>query len=167
MGQWLWDHSHILKQNSPIFDKQLVGKGMNFVSDVVSGDGRVYSWDIISAKFQPKPIEFLKWYGLINAIPSQWKKKIQDNSLGNCNLMSKIPLSIKCKCWDLISVTSKLIYEELVAGMQTTPSAQKYFKNKFKSNELDWPRIYQLPCSTCVHSKTRIFQYKILNNIFI
>ena len=89
MGQWLWDPSHILKQISPIFDKQLVGKGMNFVSDVVSEDGRVYSWDIISAKFQPKPIEFLKWYGLINAIPSQWKKKIQDNSLGNCNLKSK------------------------------------------------------------------------------
>ena len=60
MGQWFWDNSHILKQNSPIFDKQLVGKGMNFVSDVVSGDGRVYSWDIISTKFQLKPIGFLK-----------------------------------------------------------------------------------------------------------
>ena len=79
MGQWSWDNSHILKQNSPIFVKQLVGKGMNFVSDVVSGDGRVYSWDIISANFQLKPIEVLKWYGLINAIPSQWKKKIQDS----------------------------------------------------------------------------------------
>ena len=110
--------NNILKQNSPIFDKQK-GKGMNqFVSDVVSGD-------IISAKFQLKPIEFLKWYGLINAIPSQWKKKIQDNPLGNCNLMSKIPLSIKCKGrkLGLKSVTTKLIYEELLAGIQTTPSA--------------------------------------------
>ena len=107
MGQWLWDNSHILKQNSPIFDKQLVGKGMNFVNDVVSADGRVYSWDIISAKFQLKSIEFLKWYGLINAI--------QDNPLGNCHLMSNIPLSIKCKGrkLGLKSVTSKLIYEEL------------------------------------------------------
>ena len=51
MGQRLWDNSHILKQNSPIFDNQLVCKGMNFVSDVVSGDGRVYSWNIISPKF--------------------------------------------------------------------------------------------------------------------
>ena len=155
MGQWSWDNSHILKQNSPILDKQLVGKGMNFVSDVVSGDGRVYSWDNISTKFQLKPIEFLKWYGLINAIPFQWKKKIQDNPLDNCHLMSKIPLSIKCKGkkLGLKSVTSKLIYEELLAGIQTTPSAQKYFKNKFKSNELDWPRIYQLPRSTRVPFK--------------
>ena len=135
---------------------------------MVSGDGRVYSWDIISAKFQLKAIEFLKSYGLVNAIPSQWKKTIQDNPLGNCHLMSKIPLSIKLQGQKVgtKSVTSKLIYEELLAGIQTTPSAQKYFKNKFKSNELDWPRIYQLlPRSTCVHSKTRIFQYKILNNI--
>ena len=58
MGQWLWDNSHILKQNSPIFHKQLVGKGMNFVSDVVSGDGRVYSWDIISASFNSNQLNF-------------------------------------------------------------------------------------------------------------
>ena len=63
MGQCLWDNSHILKQYSPIFVKQLVCKGMNSVSDVVSGDGRVYSWDIISLTFQLKPTEFLKWYG--------------------------------------------------------------------------------------------------------
>ena len=82
-------------------------------------------------------------------------------------MMTKVPLSIKCKGRQLglKSVTSKPIYEELLSGIQTTPSAQKHFKNTFKSNELDWPRIYQLPRSTCVHSKTRIFQYKILNNI--
>ena len=167
MGQCLWDNSYILKQNSPIFDKQLVCKGMNFVSDMVSGDGQVYLWDIISPKFQLKPTEFLKWYGLINAILSQWKRKIQYNPLGKCHMMTKVPLSIKCKSrkWGLKSVTSKLIYEELLSGIQATPSAQKYFKKKFKSNELGWPRIYQLPRSTCVHSKTRIFQYKILNNI--
>ena len=81
--------------------------------------------------------------------------------------MTKIPLSIKCKGrkLELKIVTCKLIYEELLSGIQTAPSAQKYFKNKFKSNKLDWPRIYQLPRSTYVHSKTRIFQYKILNNI--
>ena len=167
MRKCLWDNDHILKQNSSTFEKQLVCKGMSFVSDVVSGDGRVHSWDIISLKFQLKPIEFLKWYGLINAISSQWNKKLQGNSLGNCHMTTKVPLSIKCKGrkLGLRSVTSKLIYEELLSGIQTTPSAKKYFKNKFKSNELDWLRIYELPRSTCVHSKTRIFQYKILNSI--
>ena len=140
---------------------------MNFVIDVVSGDDQVYSWDIIFPKSRLKPTEFLKWYGLINAMPSQWKKKIQNNPLGNCHLMTKVPLSIKCKGrkLGLKSVTSKLIYEELLSGIQTTPGAQKYFKNKFKLNQLDCPRIYQLPRSTCVHLKTRSFQYKILNNV--
>ena len=103
----------------------------------------------------------------MNAIPFQWKKKIQDNPLGNCHLMTRVPVSIKCKGrkLGLKSVTSKLIYEELFSGIQTTSCTQKYFKNTFQSNELDWPRIYQLPRSTCVQSKTRIFQYKILNNI--
>ena len=44
------------------------------------------------------------------------------------SLMSKIPLSIKCKGrkLGLKSVTSKLIYEELLAGIQTTPSAKMF-----------------------------------------
>ena len=36
MGQCLWDNSHIQKQISPIFDEQMMCKGMNFVSDLVS-----------------------------------------------------------------------------------------------------------------------------------
>ena len=129
----------------------------------------MYSWDTISPKFQLKPTEFLKWYGLINDIPYQWKKRIKDNPLGNCHLMNEFPLSIKCKCrkLGLKSVTSKLIYEELLSVIQTTPRAQKYFENKFKSNEPDWPKIYQLPRSTCVHSKTRIFQHNLYNILYL
>ena len=59
----------------------MVCKGMNFVTDVVSWEGRVYSWDTISTKFQFKPTEFLNWYGQNNAITSQCKKRIQDNPL--------------------------------------------------------------------------------------
>ena len=37
---------------------------MNFVSGLVSMEGRVYRWDTISPKFELNPTEFLKWYGL-------------------------------------------------------------------------------------------------------
>ena len=62
---------------------------MNFVNDLVSMEGRVYSWDTISPKFELKPTEFLKWHGLIDAIYSQWKKRIQDNPPGNCHLLTE------------------------------------------------------------------------------
>ena len=60
MMQCLLNNSYILKQNSPIFDGRLICKGINFVSDLVSMEGRVYLWDTISAKFERKPTEFLK-----------------------------------------------------------------------------------------------------------
>ena len=94
------------------------------------------------------------------------EEEIQDSPIGN---LSKIPLSIKWKGrkLGLKNVTSKLIYEELLAGIQTTPSAQNYFKNKFKSNELDWPRIYQLPRSTCVTQKLEFSRTKSSITFFI
>ena len=66
----------------------------------------------------------------------------EDNSrqsLGNRHLVTKVPLSIKCKDRKvgLKSVISKLIYEDLLSGFQTTPSAKNYVENRFKINELD------------------------------
>ena len=71
----------------------------------------------------------------------------------------------RAESWDLKVSPLNWFYEERLSGIQTTPSAKDISRKKFKSNKLNWPRIYQLPRSTCVHSKTRIFQYKILNNI--
>ena len=49
--------------------------------------------------------------------------------------MTKVLLSITFKGGKLglESVTSKLIYEELLSGIQTTASDQNYFENKLKS----------------------------------
>ena len=45
------------------------------------------------------------------------------------------------------------------------PTSQNYYNIKFNDHNLDWKSIYLLPRKVTLDSYTRIFQYKILNNI--
>ena len=47
--------------------------------DLIDVNGRLNSWDEISNDFNQGPIEFLEWYGIIQSIPSNWKKSILGN----------------------------------------------------------------------------------------
>ena len=48
---------------------------------------------------------------------------------------------------------------------QTAPSAQNKIKLKFPDLSLEWKEIYSLPFTVAHDTKTREFQYKLLNNI--
>ena len=44
------------------------------------------------------------------------------------------------------------------------PTSQVYFKNVFVGHDFEWDKIYVLPRIVTTESRTRIFQYKILQN---
>ena len=67
---------------------------------------------------------------------------------------------------DITCVSSKSIYSALVKRVQIPPTAQSKFDSLYNiSNILDWKNIYQLPGRVTLDTRTRAFQYKILNRI--
>ena len=67
---------------------------------------------------------------------------------------------------NITCVSSKSIYSALVKGVQLPPTAQSKFDSFYNiSNILDWKNIYQLPGRVTLDTRTRAFQYKILNRI--
>ena len=63
-------------------------------------------------------------------------------------------------------MSSKSIYLALVKRVQIPPSAQSMFDSLYNiSHILDWKNIYQLPGRVTLDTRTRAFQYKILNRI--
>ena len=120
----------------------------------------------MSDKYQLKPVDFLSWYGLLNSIPKQWKKKLQiEPAIGNTFDEDRCPLSVNDKVIDISSLTSRQIYGDFVYSKYRAPSAQQYFISKFGGNDIEWSQIYLIPHSRSIDMKTRIFQFKILNNI--
>ena len=60
---------------------------------------------------------------------------------------------------------SKMFYNEFKRKKQTVPSAQKKIKLKFQDLSLEWKELYSLPSTVTHDTKTREFQWKLLNNI--
>ena len=52
-----------------------------------------------------------------------------------------------------------------VSDLRETPTAQSRFNEMFPDTELVWNKIYSLPFQVALDTKTRDFQYKILNRI--
>ena len=57
-----------------------------------------------------------------------------------------------------------MIYNALVQKRFVPPTSRNKLSQKFNIGEEDWPKIYSLAGKCSIDSKTRIFQYKILNN---
>ena len=64
------------------------------------------------------------------------------------------------------SITSSKLYWKLIATIQVYPSARHKFSTLFEdSGDLNWEVIYQIPHVVTFDTKTRVFQYKLLNRI--
>ena len=66
--------------------------------------------------------------------------------------------------YGITKVKTSMIYNALVQKRFVPPTSRNKLSQKFDISEEDWPKIYSLAGKCSIDSKTRIFQYKILNN---
>ena len=74
-------------------------------------------------------------------------------------------LSVNDRVIDISGLTSRQIYSDFVYSKYRAPSTQQYFTSKFGQNDIEWSKIYLIPHGTSIDTKTRIFPFKILNNV--
>ena len=67
---------------------------------------------------------------------------------------------------EIKTIKTRHIYKHLISGKVKEPSPKPYFNKTFDLEE-DFPRkkVYMLPYKITIESTTRVFQYKIFNNI--
>ena len=82
LTQNLWNNAFILSGNNPLFNRRLVSKGINYISDLIDCDGNFTCWNYMVSKFNLNINDFLAWSGVIQCIPSNWK----------CIIRSYLPL---------------------------------------------------------------------------
>ena len=111
------------------------------------------------------PLDIFRLISVIDALPVEWHESL--NTLASTadepfNLKNAIQLSFKDKKVLIETVVSKTIYKELRNRIITPPTAQLNFNTHFV-NVLEWKEIYSLPFRTSLDTKSREFQYKLLN----
>ena len=105
--------------------------------------------------------DYLLLQGIFSAIPPNWKLLLKDGENNN-NQIDKTVSDDDVQ--DITRMTSKSIYSTLVKRIQIPPTAQSKFNSLYNiSGIIDRKNIYQLPGRVTLDTRTRAFQYKILN----
>ena len=79
------------------------------------------------------------------------------------NLSDEIKLSVSGQIVLLEKAYSKIVQKELRNRIDTPPTAKPKFNAHFVNDTLNWKKIYSLPYRVVLDTKTREFQYKLLN----
>ncbi len=76
LSQPLYHNREIKIGGKPVFIKHWFQQGIQFINDVISNQGRVFSWEEFSVEHEVKG-DYVTYYGLISAIPKQWLAAIE------------------------------------------------------------------------------------------
>lgn len=79
------------------------------------------------------------------------------------SLQDHIQLVLKNQRVPIEKAVSKSVYGELISKLITLPTAQLRYNEFFKDARLEWKKIYSLPFRVALDTKSREFQYRVLN----
>ena len=143
-----------------IWHKLLYSKGMRPIGDLYDDKGAIKTWNMLSAEYHLGPESFLSCYSFIKAIPEKWKVILRASTDTDGNLESKNLYNELYK-----HLSAKFVYKKLISKCFVHPSSQVNLLRKLNLQNVNWQTVYTLLRLRTIDSHTRIFQYKILNNI--
>ena len=109
---------------------------------------------------------YLKYAGLLHSLPADWRKCLKDCRMASIsNLSSSTNVQLGQKSVELDNLTAKAVYKKLIQPIKRNPTAQRIMEALLQEQNIEWSLVYTLPRKVTIDTSTRIFQYKILNNI--
>lgn len=161
----VWNNKHICIDGKSIFHHALFEKGIITLEDLISDHNDfIVKGNPYRLGFTPMEVFYLRQ--ILDALPVQWQNSLRScgNKGGNAFVLNDfIKLWLKNKQVRLDKLISKNIYGVIRSKYETTPTAQSKFTEHYSSVYLDWQEIYNLPFKVVLDTKSREFQYKILN----
>ena len=115
---------------------------------------------MLSAEYHFGPESFLSCYSLVKAIPKEWKVILRASNVTDGNLASENAHNELYR-----HLSAKFVYKKLISNCFVHPTSQAHLLRKINLQDVNWQTVYTLPRFCTIDSHTRIFQYKILNNI--
>jgi len=165
MSQFLWYNKYILIDKRSFNISDMSDKGLNYVGQLFTAEGKIKSWEIVKLEFNLDKKLYFSWMQLIESIPNTWKKNILDDNGSSKNLcIYDSHLIRKSQVYVINRLNSKELYSIQNFCNNSKTTSQKYFESLFQTT-LDWKEICLLPRKVTIDTFTRSFQYKIINNV--
>jgi len=116
------------------------------------------------------PLDAFRLFALTDALPLEWREGLKTISYIEdkpFNIHDEIKLNLNERTILNKTAASKIVYKALRNRTTTPPTAQLKFNTKFVDDVLEWKEIYRLPFSATLDTKSREFQYKLLNRCLV
>ena len=158
-------------EGKSVFNGKLVRQGIVTVFDLVTKQNRFVGINnILEANLSP--IDMFELMSIADALPLNWRQSIKENNnilntAVSSDLQSQIGLYILGNKVLISKVSSKSISKELRSKVTASPTAQAKYTELFENDNLEWNEIYSLPFKVALDTRTREFQYRILNRYLV
>ena len=169
LEQVLWNNQFLRIDGKPVFCKKISSNGIISLGSILTKNGDLKPWNFFKVNGL-NPNDYLLLIGLYKSLPFAWKKLIKSNDEADDpsisqNTALKFTLNLKDDTLSLDSITSSKLYWKQIETIQVYPSARVKYTTRFSTCNLDWDSIYLIPHLVALDTKTRTFQYKVLNRI--
>ena len=147
-----------------MYYNKLANKGIFRIGDLISKDNKLLTNHL--RELNISPLYAFRLTCVIEALPTEWRtilKRCNYSVIEPFNLQSQVQLHLNGQDVLLSKAVSKFIYKEIRNRHITPLTAQLKYDAQFVSDELDWKKIYSLPHRVALDTKSREFQYKLLN----
>ena len=162
-NQILWYNDDIKINGRPIFIKQMYDAPILMIDDLLGNCGKFMNFTEIKGKFPQLRINFLKYQGVLNAIPRTWKAQIRAEPHVKLSMEDKkccffYPIRGKRIC--IRHLRSYHVYDKQITKKRPT-AEQKWIAEGFDIT--CWKDIYELPYKVSPSTKLQSLQFRVLN----
>ena len=138
LGQSLWNNKFIRCKDKPIFYRQFSDRGINTISDLITEDRKFLRWSQARDKYKLSNKDVMKWLGLIESIPRDWKSVIKNDSSGFSRTYSiSNDVRVLEKTIPLQAITSRIAYTLLTKPLIQKPTAQKSTSELLSTSDIN------------------------------
>ena len=151
----IWNNQDIKIDNKTIFFRTWFDKGVYTLKDLLDQNLDFLTYEEFKLRYQLQT-NFLTYYGLINAIPQQYKKAIKRTGVQQEHLTQP---------WENLKVlTTKAIHRRFVKHMFEEPTTKRrLIADRLPPDQIS--KYFNLAFSITIEMKLTMFQYKTLHNI--
>ncbi len=159
--QSIWNNKFILINNKSVYYAKFQEAGFHTIYDFFEDENTIKD---ISGFNNFTRVDQMKYYGLISAIPKQWRKMIRENGLKYHDKL-EYGINLLNGFTPLDKIISKNVYLWYIEHGSIEPVSQHYFKRVFNMSDVECSNLFLLPFKATLDTKLRWFQYRVVHNI--
>ena len=166
LSESIWNNILIKINNCTISPSFLTVDKHIFIADFFDIQGNVVPWNQFKVLHNIQQYHYFRWMQILDAFPNTWKLIIKNDG-GKSRIFCDFRphMLTNAKIYPLDKLTSKELYNIHLKVKFRLPTSHKSIQHSLKNDLIPWKKVYILSRNISIDSYSRIFQYKVLNNI--